>query len=117
MKRAQHGLDEVVASHQPVTFRAVARAGNVSIDFLYREAGLRARIEELRAAEGPAAPEATRSRSTVVHALTQQLRELRAENQDLRRRLESAHGEIVLLKRTGGGHGGSRGEDEHARPG
>jgi tRNA(Arg) A34 adenosine deaminase TadA len=110
-------LEEVVASHQPVTFRAVARAGNVSIDFLYREAGLRARIEELRAAGRSAEPVEAPSRSTVVHSLTQQLRELRAENQDLRRRLEAAHGEIVVLKRTGGRRGSiDREEDEHARP-
>lgn len=101
-ERAQRGLDEVIAAHRPVTFRAVARAGNVSIDFLYREPGLRACIEELRALKRQAEPDATPSRSTVVHALTQQLRGLRAENQDLRRRLEAAHGEIVRLKRTGG---------------
>jgi hypothetical protein len=31
-------------------------------------------------------------------------RELRGENQDLRRRLEAAHGEIVRLQRVGGPH-------------
>lgn len=50
--------------------QAVARAGNVSIDFLYREPQLRARIEELRAATRVVEPETTPSRSTVVHALT-----------------------------------------------
>lgn len=118
-QRAQNGLDEVIAAHQPVTFRAVARAGNVSLDFLYRDAGLRARIEALRAVERKPEPEASPSRSTVVHALTRQLRELRAENQDLRRRLEAAHGEIVGLKRTVGGRTASAvdGEDEIARRG
>lgn len=80
-------------------------------DFLYREPELRARIQELRAAERPVEPEATPSRSTVVHALTQQLRGLRAENEDLRRRLEAAHGEIVRLKRMGGGRRASTGEE------
>lgn len=76
---------------------------DVSLDFLYRQPELRARIEELRKAERQPEPTATPSRSTVVHALTQQLREVRAENGDLRRRLEVAHGEIVRRKRPGGG--------------
>ena len=114
-ERAQRGLDRLVEAHEPVTFRAVARAGLVSIDFLYREPELRARIAALRAAERAPEPEATPSRSTVVHALTQQLRELRTENADLRRRLEAAHGEIVRLKRTTGARAASPEEGQVAR--
>lgn len=111
-ERAQRGLEQLLQAHQPVTFRAVARAGQVSIDFLYREPELRARIEALRAEEHAAHPEAPSSRSTVVHALTLQLRELRTENADLRRRLEAAHGEIVRLKRGAGARVATTDEDE-----
>lgn len=110
-ERAQQGLERLLEAHEPVTFRAVARTGQVSIDFLYREPELRARIAALRATKHAPEPEATPSRSTVVHALTQQLRELRTENADLRRRLEAAHGEIVRLKRTTGGRAGNAGEE------
>ncbi len=110
-ERAQRGLEALLQAHEPVTFRAVARAGPVSIDFLYREPELRARIEDLRAAEHATEPDATPPRSTVVHALTQHLRALRTENADLRRRLEAAHGEIVRLKRTTGGRAATAGEE------
>ena len=112
-ERAEHGLEQLVQRHEPVTFRAVARAGQVSIDFLYREPELRTRIQGLRATAIPDEAEATPTRSTVVHALTQQRRGLRAENADLRRRLEAAHGEIVRLKRAVGGRPGvERGNDQ-----
>ena len=115
-ERAEHGLEQLVQRHEPVTFRAVARAGQVSIDFLYREPELRTRIQALRATAIPAEAEVAPPRSTVVHALTRQLRGLRAENADLRRRLEAAHGEIVRLKRAAGGRAGGGMEGTNDQP-
>ena len=46
--RAETGIRKLTKTGQPVTFRAVAAAGGVSVDFLYRHPELRARIERLR---------------------------------------------------------------------
>jgi hypothetical protein len=42
--RAEAGIRKLAKTGQPVTFRAVAAAGGVSVDFLYRHPELRARI-------------------------------------------------------------------------
>src|SRR6266851_4155890 len=62
--RAETGIHALIKTGQPITFRAVAAAGGVSADFLYRHAGLRARIEQLRgqqAAPPAANPVTTRA--------------------------------------------------------
>ena len=46
--RAETGIRKLTKTGQPVTFRAVAAASGVSVDFLYRHPELRARIERLR---------------------------------------------------------------------
>lgn len=104
--RAEAALAELVPSGQPITFRGVARAAGVSVDFLYRST-LRSRIEELRAARQPARTEPTANtpdgESPVARALAAQLRELkrrhRDELADLRRALAIAHGENLALRR------------------
>ena len=59
--RAETGIRKLTKTGQPVTFRGVAAASGVSVDFLYRHPELRARIERLRghqpapAARAPAA--------------------------------------------------------------
>jgi hypothetical protein len=40
--RAEAGIRKLTKAGQPVTFRAVAAAGGVSVDFLYRHPGPRA---------------------------------------------------------------------------
>ena len=39
--RAEAGIRKLTKAGEPVTFRAVAAAGGVSVDFLYRHPGLR----------------------------------------------------------------------------
>jgi len=46
--RAETGIRKLTKTGQPVTFRGVAAASGVSVDFLYRHPELRARIERLR---------------------------------------------------------------------
>jgi hypothetical protein len=99
-QRAAAAIDDLVAAHNPVTFRAVAREGGVSLDFLYGNHAIRNRIIELRTAEREleARPREEHP-STVVHALTLQLRQLRIENQELRRQIASLQGELLLVRR------------------
>lgn len=51
--RAEAALAELVRDGRAITFRGLAKAAGVSVDFLYRSP-LRGRVEELRAARRPA---------------------------------------------------------------
>jgi uncharacterized protein DUF6262 len=100
--RAETGIRTLTKTGQPVTFRAVAAAGGVSVDFLYRHPGLRARIERLRGPQ-PApsghAPSRDHAASGVVATLTAKLTELRRELAETKTQLAAAHGELLALRR------------------
>ena len=107
--RAEAALTAMIKAGEPVTFRGLAASSGVSLDFLYRNSVIRARIEHQRdarparqrpalaAGPGPDHP------SSVVRALTAQLADLkrrhREETTALRQALEQAHGENLLLRR------------------
>lgn len=109
--RAEAGLRKLTRSGQQITFRGVARAAGVSLEFLYNHPELRSRIEHLRAqqqttpaparpAPGPGTASQT---SSVVRTLTAELTASRAshraEVEQLRQALAAAHGENLLLRR------------------
>ena len=104
-KRAEVALRKLIKSGAPINFRAVAAAGGVSVDFLYRHPELRQRIEHLRArqssAPAPAAatPQPGPDDRGVVVALTARLREARSEVAELKAQLAAAHGELLALRR------------------
>jgi hypothetical protein len=99
-RKASAAIDDLLANREAVTFRGVARRGNVSIDFVYRNAAIRARISELRGAERETMDREERTRdSTVVHALTLRLRKSREENRELRHQVAVLHGELIALHR------------------
>jgi len=104
-KRAEVALRELIKSGAQINFRAVAAAAGVSVDFLYRHPGLRARIEHLRArqksAPAPAAatPQPGPDDRVVLVALTARLRETRGEVAELKAQLAAAHGELLALRR------------------
>ncbi len=104
--RAESAIRQLIKDRQEINFRSVARAGGVSLDFLYANSGLRRRIETLRTQQAsrppePAAPVA--SDGSVVHVLTTKLRDeraaRRAAERDLEQRIAAAHGEILRLRR------------------
>jgi len=117
--RADAGLREMLRTGQPITFRGLARHAGVSLDFLYSSTTLRQRIQQLRdqqrtqlsgaasrhdatgaAPAGVAGPETA---SSVVATLTAQLTDLKRRHREeitrLRRELEAAHGENLILRR------------------
>jgi hypothetical protein len=119
LTRADAGLREMLRTGQPITFRGLARHAGVSLDFLYSSTELRQRVQQLRDQQriqpggaapchdttgddqaGAASPETT---SSVVATLTAQLTDLRRRHREetarLRRELEAAHGENLLLRR------------------
>lgn len=87
---------------ETVNFRKVAREGNVSLDFLYRNTELREMITRLRSRNQPtpAAPISPDTQSTIVLSLTRQLGEAKAEITRLHAALAAAHGENLALRRT-----------------
>lgn len=104
--RAEAGLRKLIKANAEINFRAVADAGGVSTDFLYRHAELRARIEHLRSRQSvkpaPASdtPEPAVGASTnVVAALTAKLRQACNETADLKAQLAVAHGQLLVLRR------------------
>jgi Family of unknown function (DUF6262) len=103
--RAETGIRKLTKAGQPVTFRAVAAAGGVSVDFLYRHPELRPRIERLRghqpAPAGGAAPgnPGNPGASSVAATLTARLAELRRELAETKAQLAAAHGELLALRR------------------
>jgi hypothetical protein len=111
VERAEAGIRRLLRAREPVSFRAVARAGAVSIDFLYRNQELRRRIEHLRAqrvlATRAEPPAATPGELSVVAVLRGRLQERAGKEQELRDRVHEleqqlavAHGEILALRRS-----------------
>jgi hypothetical protein len=102
--RAEAGIRTLTKTSQPITFRAVAAAGNVSVDFLYRHPELRARIEHLRGQQpsrvGQVPPDnSPRPASSVVATLTARMTELRRELAETKAQLAVAHGELLAIRR------------------
>lgn len=117
--RADAGLREMLRTGQPITFRGLARHAGVSLDFLYSSTTLRQRIQHLRdqqrtqlsgaasrhdaAGDVPAGIAGPETASSVVATLAAQLTDLKRRHREeitrLRRELEAAHGENLILRR------------------
>ena len=113
--RAEAAIRQLVKNQREINFRSVARAGGVSLDFLYANTVLRRRIESLRAQQTTRTPARSpetnpeNSDGDLVHVLTAKLREertrRRALTHDLEQQLAAAHGEILRLRRILQQHG------------
>ncbi|MGO9081228.1 MAG: DUF6262 family protein [Streptosporangiaceae bacterium] len=111
--RAEASIRKLIKNQQEISFRAVARTGGISLDFLYANADLRGRIEALRARQATKAPAvpagSSRPDAGVADALTARLREERAARlaavRDLEDKPAAAHGELLRLRRVLQQHG------------
>lgn len=124
LERAERGLRDLIKNGQPITFQAVAAAGGVSKDFLYRTPELRSRISQLRDQQDSQAPRPAaattqnghQSISSIVRTLTTKLTAERAQHRrelsELQNALAAAHGELLSLKRQG--HGALGQERKHS---
>ena len=105
--RAEAALDHMLRTGQPITFRGLAAAAPVSLDFLYRTPAIRQRIEQLRAQQQsrPARPRNAKPdpSGNVIAALTGQLTQLKRRHREevikLKHALQAAHGENLMLRR------------------
>lgn len=106
----EKALKEARKTRTPVSMASIAKAASVSTDFIYRHPVLRPQVEALRRARRNGAPDgdthhpdAEAAASTLVRRLTQQLaterRKHREEVTQLRTALETAHGELLALRR------------------
>ncbi len=106
--RVETGLRDMIRRGDPITFRGLAQAAGVSLDFLYHTPDIRRRVEQLRAQQQitppapPGRPDPDEP-SSVIRTLTTQLADLkrrhRDEVHDLNQALEAAHGENLELRR------------------
>jgi hypothetical protein len=104
--RAEAALDHMLRAGQHVTFRGLAAAAPVSLDFLYRNHAIRERIEQARAQPRVQAvphPRPGDQPGNVIAALTGELTQLKRRHQEqvaeLQRALQAAHGENLMLRR------------------
>ena len=108
VRRAENGIRKLIKDGAEINFASVARAGSVSIDFLYAQPELRARVEALRAQQLGARKPSTKepvppSEGNVVRTLTSQLQlersKRRSQVRGLEAKLAAADGEILRLRR------------------
>lgn len=102
LQRAEAGISQLLREKQTVNFRTVSQVSRVSVAWLYRQPKIRARIEQLRqltnqpkmqdvaSASTTAISEA--SKNAMLISLRQRLKQVEAENQELKRQLEVAYG-------------------------
>jgi hypothetical protein len=99
--KAIQALSALDAAGQPVTYQTVAQHAGVSRSWLYAQPDLRTEIDRLRTAHrrAPASPVPAHQRATDtsllrrLEAANQRIRQLTAENRELRDQLAHALGE------------------------
>ena len=95
--RAEHALQVLVASGEPVSFARLANAAKVSRSWLYNQSGLRAEIERHRR-PSPAPPRPRpRDQSATVESLRQQLHAYREEVARLRTENQVLNDQLARL--------------------
>ncbi len=105
--KADTAIKTMTKRGQAIDFRNVARTAGVSVDFLYRNPELRARIERLRAEHRPAPPAATidaeATTSQTIRLLTARLAEEKRLHREgvtaLQAEVAALHGELLRLRR------------------
>jgi hypothetical protein len=96
--KAEAAIRRLDEQGKPITFAAVAAAASVSRSWLYRESGIRAEINRLRAGQGGGArPSAERASAESVRrqreVLLAEIARLREENRHLREEVARVFGE------------------------
>ena len=109
LARAERAIGELRQANKPITFPNVSQAAGVSISWLYKQPEIRERIQHLRDQQrkrrGAQPPQVLRSdatdasRDAIIAALKEQIKELRAENQELRKQLEVVYGQLRQRRR------------------
>ena len=97
LRRAEHALQVLVASGEPVSFARLANAAKVSRSWLYNQSGLRAEVQRHRR-PSPSPPRARpRDQSATVESLRQQLHAYREEVARLRTENQVLNDQLARL--------------------
>jgi hypothetical protein len=101
LERAERAIQALLAQGRPINFSTVARAASVSTAWLYQQAPLKARIEQLRLGSALPALRAGQARASddsktaIIATLRQRVERLEKENHELRKQLEVVYGELA----------------------
>jgi len=101
--RAEHALETAARTGNPVTVAGLAKVAGVSRSWLYTQTDLLTAIHQTQQRQpatdrsGAQPASVTSLRHRLDTALTR-IKQLRADNTDLTRQLETAHGEIRRLR-------------------
>ena len=102
LQRARAALTAMARDGEPVTVSRLAAQAAVSRSWIYTQPGLLDQIEQARKATVPSDPPGRQARSRAsdnslrlrLELAHQKITQLRAENQQLRRDLATAHGHL-----------------------
>jgi hypothetical protein len=101
--RAEDAILQMCAQGSPINFPSVAQAAGVSVAWLYQNPTIKQRIQSLRQQqhdERPIPPNPPRpnepesSKDVIIAALKQKIKDLSAENCELKKQLEVAYGQL-----------------------
>jgi hypothetical protein len=99
-QRAEEAITQLINEQRPVNFKTVAETAAISTAWLYGNEDLKQRIMHLRTQQTPKAQvklpvreqASNASKDGVIAALRKRIKELEAENRDLKRQVEVAYG-------------------------
>jgi hypothetical protein len=98
LRRAEEGIRSLLQQRRPINFNTVAEVAQVSTAWLYQQGELRQRIEHLRQEPRPSPlPSKNRSdasKDALLTTLRLRVKQLEAENRELRQQLEVVYGQL-----------------------
>ncbi len=100
VQRAEEGIRRLLQEGRPVNFNTVAETASVSTAWLYQHPEMRQRIEHLRQQQSTRMiqPSKTKtsdaSKDAMLTALRQRVKQVEAENRELKRQLEVVYGQL-----------------------
>jgi hypothetical protein len=99
-QRADEGIRHLLQEGRPVNFQTVAEAAHISTAWLYQHPEIRGRIEHLReqrflpTGAAPKMKASDASKDAMQVALRQRVKQLEAENRELKLQLEVVYGQL-----------------------
>ncbi|ESA37956.1 transposition regulatory protein [Leptolyngbya sp. Heron Island J] len=103
-KKVDKGIQQLIKTQHPITFSAVAEAAGVSKAWLYKEASVKQRIEQLRDQSRQTGPSQRRESASekslrgLNQTLRNRLQTVEAENRELRRQNEIFGGYLLRIR-------------------
>lgn len=102
--KTEDAIKKLLKEKKPINFESVAQTAGVTRAWLYKQPELRSRIEALRIQQDPKKElpveikASDASKTALIAELRRQNKELRSENQKLKRELEQAYGQVLGLE-------------------